>query len=71
MNQHRVAAGKERVVLFPHLLLRGNNHNIPSDKNHSLLASPAAGNVVAWACQSFNQSSELGKHKSDDSLSDI
>lgn len=71
MNQRRVVAGKEMVVLCSHLLLHGNNHNIPSDQNQFLLASPAADNAVAWACQSFNLSSEPSKHKSDDSLSDI
>lgn len=66
-----MAAEKERVLLCSHLRLHESSHNIPSSKNHFLLASPAAGNAAAWACLSFNQSKELDEHKSDDLLSDI
>lgn len=71
MNEHTAAAVNERIVLCSHLLLHGNNRNIPSDQNHFFLASSAAGSAVAWTCQSFIQSSKPGKHKSDNSLSDI
>lgn len=68
INKSGCWEGKGRV-LCSYLLL--NSHNTPSDQNYFLLASPAAGNTVALACQSFRQSSELGKHKSVDSSSAI
>lgn len=67
VKQHRAAAGKVRVVLCSCLLC----HNTRSEQNYFILASSAAGIAVALACQSFNQSSEPGKHKSVDSLSAI
>ena len=71
MNQHSVGAGKGRVALCSHLLFHGNNRKLPRDQNHSLLASPAGGNTVVWACQSFNQSSKLGKHESVKSVGNV